>query len=172
MADYEEMIARGILNGTDRAELIRGQILEKMTIGELHLACVNRLNWWLGRQIGDRAIISIQNPVVLSDSEPDVALLRPRTDFYASGKPTAADVLVLIEVADASLEFDRNVKGPLYAEGGITEFWIVNLVDGCVEVHRGPQADGRYADVRALRRGDTVEIAALAGCVLAVDQIL
>jgi Uma2 family endonuclease len=172
--DYEQMIAYGVLTEDDRVELIRGEVIDKMSIGDDHAACVDRLNRLLNRAVGDAAIIRIQNPIRLRDSEPepDVTLSRPRDDFYASGKPRAADILLAIEVADTTLDTDREVKGPLYAENGIPEHWIVNLNDASVEVHRQPRADGTYLDVRTLRRGDTIDVAALPGCAVAVDRIL
>jgi len=172
--EYEQMIERGILTEDDRVELIRGEIIDKMSIGDEHAACVKRLNRLSSRMLGDRAVVSIQDPIRLADSapEPDVALAKPRDDFYASGKPRAADVLLVIEVADTSLDADREVKRPLYAENGIAEYWIVNLGEACIEVHRQPRPDGTYQEVRTLRRGQTLDVAALPGCTLAVDQVV
>ncbi len=158
--DYEQMIERGILTENDRVELIRGEIIDKMSIGDQHAACVKRTNRLFARRVGDLAIVSVQDPIRLTDSEPepDVALLRPREDYYASGKPLAADVLLAIEVSDSSLEYDRDVKRLLYAEAGIAEYWIVNLTDGCLEVYRRPQSDSTYGDVQIMRRGQQVEV--------------
>jgi Uma2 family endonuclease len=174
VAEYDDMIAKGILGENDRVELIRGEIVPKMPIGDPHIARVTRLTRLFVRGLGDRATVSPQNPIRLSDSEPepDITLLIPRDDDYASGKATPADILLLIEIADSSLDYDRNVKGPLYAENGIVEYWIVNLIDDCLEVHRQPQADGTYADVRTMRRGDTTEIVALPGLRIAVEDVL
>ncbi len=172
--EYEQMIDFGILNENDRVELIRGEILDKMPIGDRHCACVKRLNLRLTVGVGGRALIGIQDPVRFDDSEPepDVSVLRPQLDFYAAGKPRPADVLLLIGVADATLDHDREVKRALYAMAGIPEYWIVNLIDDNVEVYRRPQPDGTYADVQVLRAGQQVEIAALPGLILAVDEIL
>jgi Uma2 family endonuclease len=98
--------------------------------------------------------------------------LRARSDFYGAGKPEPADVFLLIEVSDTSLEFDRMVKGPLYAEAGIREYWIVNLEEECVEIRRDPQPDGSYRDVRALRRGERIELAELPGTGIAISEVL
>src|SRR5207247_1124457 len=119
-------------------------------------------------------VVAIQNPIRLADSkpEPDISVLKPRDDFYTKSTPLPADVLLLIEVADSTLDYDRQVKAPLYAENGIAEYWIVNLEDKCVEVHRQPQPDGTYADVRTLRLGDTADIAALPGIVIAVADFV
>ncbi len=172
--EYERMIELGLLTEDDRVELLRGEIVAKMPIGDPHIGCVNRLNRFLQLGARERAIISVQDPIRLADSEPepDVSLLVPRDDFYASGKAGPADIMLLIEVADASLEDDREVKRPLYAENGIAEFWIVNLVDRCVEVHRQPRPDGTYADTRTIPPGESVEITALPGLTLPVAEIL
>ncbi len=172
--DYEQMIEFGILGEDARVELIRGEVVDKMTISDRHMFTVNSLNRWLNRLIGDRALVSVQNPVRFPDSEPepDIALLRPRDDMYRSGKPLSADVMLLVEVADSSLDIDRDVKRPLYAEGGVPEYWIVNLVDNVVELHRQPRPDGTYADVQMKRRGAQLDIAALPGVTVAVDEIL
>jgi Uma2 family endonuclease len=171
--DYEEMIRLGVLTENDRVELIRGEIVARMPIGDRHLVSVNRLNRLYNRRLGDLVIVSIQNPVRLDDSEPepDVSLLRPREDEYASGKPRAADVLLLIEVSDSSLDYDRDVKKPLYAESGITESWIVYLVDECLEVYRNPRPDGTYEIERVLSRGESTDVVALPGLVVAVDEL-
>ena len=172
--DYEQMIDTGILGEEDRVELIRGEIIDKMAIGDSHIASVNRLNRNLTITFARTAIVSVQNPIRLGDSvpEPDISLLVPRDDFYESGKPRAADILLLIEVADTSLEFDRGTKLPLYAQAGIRELWIVNLIERCLEVHRDPTPDGQYRDILVLRPGDEVEIAALPGFKFAVADLL
>ena len=174
VAEYDQMIDRGILTEDDRVELIRGEIVEKMSIGDEHIACVNRLTRLLVKLFDERAIVSVQNPVRLADSEPepDLVLLTPKADFYASGKPQAADVLLLIEVADSSLELDREDKRSLYAENGIQEYWIINLIDRTIETFRQPQENGRYLNTRVVRPGANLEIGALAGSTIEVSQIL
>ncbi len=171
--DYEQMIDAGILGEEDRVELIRGEIVDKMAIGDLHGARVKKLNRLFGRTFGDAVIVGVQDPVRLDDSEPepDISLLAPRDDFYATGKPRARNILLLIEVADTSLEVDREVKGPVYAEAGVGEYWIVNLEEGSLEVHRGPTPAG-YRDISVLRPGDEVEIVALPGIKFAVADLL
>jgi Uma2 family endonuclease len=172
--EYEQMIEHGILTENARVELIRGEIIEKMAIGDPHAACVKRLNRLFSTFLGNRALVSVQDPIRLIDSEPepDVALLLPRDDYYLSGKPRAPDILLVIEVSDSSLEYDREVKLPMYAEAGIAEFWIVNLEDHCLEVYRQPVSGGVYTELTVLRRGEEVEIVALPGSTLAVDEIL
>ena len=111
------------------------------------------------------AIVRIQDPIRLADSEPepDVALAKPRVDFYASGKPRPADLLLIIEVADTSLDAEpRSQATAVYAENGVVEYWIVNLAEAC-KVHRQPRPDGTYQEVRMLRRGQTIDLACCRG---------
>jgi Uma2 family endonuclease len=174
VAEYDRMVEHGILTKEHRVELIRGELVAKMPIGDPHAGCVKRLNKLLGNRLQDLAVLGVQDPVQLADSkpEPDVSILRPREDFYAQSTPRPADVYLLIEVADSTLDYDREVKAPLYAENGIAEYWIVNLEDKCFEVYRQPRADGTYADVRMLRVGDMADIAALPGVAIAVAEVL
>ncbi len=102
----------------------------------------------------------VQNHVILDNSrpEPDLALLLPREDFYSESAPSVAEILLLIEVSDSSLTIDRTTKFSLYAESGVREYWIVNLIDRCVEVYRDPQQNGTYSDTRVLHSGETLSI--------------
>jgi Uma2 family endonuclease len=172
--EYEKLIRHGILTENHNVELIRGEIVPKMPKGELHFACLKRLTAMFAELVAKSAILSVQDPVVLADSEPepDFALLVPRADFYAAGKPRPVDAYLVIEVADTSLDYDREVKAALYAENGIAEYWIVNLVDRCLEVYRQPRADGTYADVQTLRPGDSVALALLRAVTVAVADII
>jgi Uma2 family endonuclease len=172
--DYEKLIRLGVLTENHRVELIRGEIVPKMSIGDQHASCLNRLVELFFDLLGKSAIQSVQNPIRLADSEPepDLALLVRRGDFYASGKPMPADIYLVVEVADASLDYDREVKGPLFAENGIAEYWIVNLIGRCLEVHRQPRADGTYADVRTLRPGDTISLGLLPTVTISVGDII
>ncbi|HEX3148825.1 MAG TPA: Uma2 family endonuclease [Gemmataceae bacterium] len=169
---YENMIRHGILTENNNVELIRGEIVPKMPKGDLHTWCLKILIRLFG-PLSDRTILSVQDPIYLADSapEPDVVLLAFRDDCYRSVKPRAADALLVVEVADSSLKYDREVKGPLYAENGIAEYWIVNL-DGCLEVFRQPQPDGTYADSQVLRSGDSLSLSLLPGVSVAVAEFL
>lgn len=171
--EYEQMVDTGILTKDDRVELIRGEIVEKMTFGDANTACVKRLLDLFSQSLVGRATLSIQDPVRLPESvpEPDVALLVKRADYYASGKPTAADIYLVIEVADSSLESDRDLKGPMYADAGIREYWIINLIDGCIEVYREPTAAGMYASKRVVKVGETLEVTALPGLSLKFSDV-
>ncbi len=170
---YEQMIRAGILKADDRVELIEGEIIEMSPIGERHAACVKRLLRLFTRNLGDRAIVAVQDPIRLDDQsepQPDLAILKPRDDFYASGHPGPADILLLIEVADSSIDADRG-KLRLYARAGIAEAWLVDLEKGRIEIHRKPGRKG-YSDVRNASRKDRVSPAAFAGIELPVDQLL
>ncbi len=158
VAEYHQMGESGIFAEDDRIELLNGRIYTMSPIGRRHFACVNRLNAFFSTRLAGKAVVSVQNPVVLSDRsepEPDITLLRYRDDFYEAQLPDADDVLLLIEVSDATLRFDKEVKLPLYAESGIPEVWIVNLKSSCVEVYTDPQ-QGSYSQLQTLKRGQAV----------------
>ncbi|MGI9173851.1 MAG: Uma2 family endonuclease [Rhodothermales bacterium] len=165
--EYHALGKAGILTEDDRVELIDGQIIAMSPIGSYHAAIVNRITHLLTtrlyRDSPPEAVISVQNPVRLSDHtepEPDVVLLHPRPDFYASRLPGPQDVLLLVEVADTTLAFDREVKLPRYAAAGIPEVWIVALEEDRVDVYRQPGPSG-YAEGTVLGRGEQVQIEAL-----------
>jgi Uma2 family endonuclease len=147
--DYYRMAEVGILAPDARVELIEGEIIDMAPPGSLHAATVHRLNRALVRAAGDAAIVLVQNPVRLSmysEPQPDFALLRPRADFYGTQHPQPADVLLVVEVADASLRFDRDTKLRLYAEHAIPEVWLVDLRGRRLIRHLAPQ-QGQYTVV-------------------------
>jgi Uma2 family endonuclease len=172
--DYEEMIRLGALTERDRVELIRGEIVPKIAIGPRHATCVKRFNCVLIQRTAGQAIVGIQDPVRLPDSEPepDISLVRPPRERYRTGHPEPPDIFLIVEVSDSSLDDDRNIMRPLYAEARIQEFWIANLRDDCLEVYRDPQPDGTYRDTRVLPRTQSTDIAALPGVIIAVDEVL
>jgi len=161
--EYHRMVEAGILNEDDRIELIRGEIVQMAPIGIDHAACVARLNEMLLGRLRGRATLWPQNPLTIlpnSEPEPDIALLRYRADFYAGvGLPGPADVALLVEVASTSLLYDRHVKGPLYAEAGIRDYWIVDIAGGAVETYREPSASGFQRTERVLRGGTLTPLA-------------
>ena len=143
---YYQLAQVGLLSPDDRVELIEGEIFDKASIGSEHAGLVNQLTARLNQAAGNRAIVATQNPLRLSEQsepQPDVALLRFRNDFYRRNHPTAADALLVIEVAQTSIRYDREVKLPLYAKHGIPEAWIVDLDSGQLCIFRDPQ-DARY----------------------------
>ncbi|MGR9087420.1 MAG: Uma2 family endonuclease [Gammaproteobacteria bacterium] len=157
-----------------RLELINGEILEMSPIGFNHAGHINRLVKLLTRLIPDDVIPSVQNPLQLDDlsePEPDFMLLKPSDDFYSSRHPSANDVLLLIEVADSSLQFDQNQKHRLYALHGIPEYWLLNLNDSCLEVYRKPNGEV-YAEKTTLRAGDSITLSQLTEITINIADIL
>src|SRR2546426_2118990 len=128
--EYHRMAEAGIFSEDESVELLEGEIVEMTPISSRHAACVNKLTRLFTRELGERVVVSVQNPVALtetSEPQPDLALLRPRADFYAAGHPGPEDVLLMVEVADTSATSDRAVKVPLYARAGIEEVWLIDL---------------------------------------------
>lgn len=139
--DYHRMSEQGILHPDERTELLDGVIYTMCAIGSGHIRCVNRVNRWAVVGVGDRGLVSIQNSLRLNDfsePEPDIVILRPSPDDYGSAVPTAEAVLLLIEVADTSLGWDRDIKLPRYAESGIREVWIADVTTSRINVYRDP----------------------------------
>ena len=159
--DYYRMADVGILGAKDRVELIDGNLIDMAPIGQGHAATVGGLNKALVMACADSAIVWPQNPIRLdqwSEPQPDLAILRPRADFYATGeRPGPADVLLLVEVADSSLRFDRTVKLPLYARAGIAELWIVDMKRRVLEAHRSPAGDG-YREMATHQPGEQLAL--------------
>lgn len=140
--EYHKMEEVGILNPSDRVELIRGEIIKMSPFKSAHTSCVKRLTALMYRLVEELFTISVQDPITISDHsepEPDLALLKYSEDFYAQKHPQPKDVILLIEVSDSTLEIDRHVKMTLYAEAGIKEYWIINLIDQYIEIYKKPE---------------------------------
>ena len=171
--EYQRMGEAGIFHEDDRVELLDGELYLMPPISGEHSRGVRYLDWTFNRRLGDRAIVDTQNPVRLSDysePQPDLVLLRPRADFYRT-TPRPEDVLLLVEVAVSSLDYDRIEKLPRYARAGIPEVWIANFRDRQIEVYREPTADG-YAWQAVYRPGDSVAPAAFPDVAIRVEEIL
>ena len=163
VADYHRMGEAGILAPDSRVELIDGEIIDMPPIGTQHAGKVNYLVKVLAQAVGDRAVLLVQNPVVLGDyssPQPDLALARPQADFYASRHPQPGDLMLVVEVADTSLRFDRDDKVPLYARHGIPEVWLVDLKAKHLVRYRNPR-QGAYTLIDQPDLGSPLEIAAL-----------
>ena len=172
--EYERMAEAGILNEDDHVELIRGEIVQMAAIGSKHAACVKRFNAEFSSRLQGRAIASVQDPIRLpsrSEPEPDIALLRPRQDFYRNVHPGADDVLLLVEVADTSLEVDRGVKLALYAEAAIPDVWVTDLEAERIEAYRQP-VGGRYTEQEVFGRGTTLAPQSFPDISISVDAIV
>ena len=164
--DYQRMGETGILREDDRVELIEGEIVSMPPIGSPHGGGVKHLNRLLAQAVGERAIVAVQDPVVLrprSEPQPDIALLRPRPDFYAHSHPEAADVLLLIEVADSTLHYDLHVKVPLYARQGIPEVWVVDIAHRKV-LRFSRLEGGTYRDHGPIDLQAPIALPGLPGC--------
>lgn len=171
--DYARMREAGILSEDDLVELIDGEVRAMTPIGPLHAAIVKRFNALLAPQLAGRAILSVQDPIRLNDysePQPDLAILRPRDDFYATKHPNAADVLLVIEVADQSLEYDRQEKIPRYADAGIAEAWLVDAASRTIEQHTQPR-DGRYRNKRVAASHDVLTAEMIADVAVAVAEV-
>jgi Uma2 family endonuclease len=156
--EYYRMAEVGILAEDDRVELIDGEIIQMSPIGPPHAGTVLRFSKRFEQRFGDRALVSVQNPIRLdehNEPEPDLALLKPRPDFYATAHPTPPDVLLVVEVADTSLGYDRGTKLPLYARHGIPEVWIVDVTTDTILVSRDPTPSG-YRTAWTVGRGDRI----------------
>ena len=172
--EFERMGEVGILSEIDRVELIDGAILTMSPIGSRHDAAVTRATHAFVRQAGDDALVRIQQPIRLNpftEPEPDIALIRRRADFYASAHPGARDLLLVVEIADSSLLYDRDFKSRLYAGFGVVEYWLVDInariVTCCAE------SDGNtFSQSHSYQRGQNVTPRLLPQCSIAVDDLL
>lgn len=142
--DYHRLIELGFLTENDRVELIRGELMQMVAKGTPHTVCNTRLIRELITLLQERAIVRGQEPIVLSpnsEPEPDLVIARYRPDDYLSAHPQPSDILLVVEVADSTLKYDQEVKLPLYAESGISNYWIFNLIASCLEVYAQPYQD-------------------------------
>ncbi len=154
--EYERMGEAGIFCSDSRLELLEGEIYEMSPIGSRHAACVDALVLILTEIANRRFIVRTQSPIRLDDysePQPDLALLRWRDDFYRHAHQQPADVLLVIEVADTTLDSDRRYKLPLYAKAGIPEAWLINLPDESIELYAEP-SNGAYQITREFKRDE------------------
>jgi Uma2 family endonuclease len=164
----------GIFSPDAPLELLEGVIYQMSPIGSPHAACVKYLNTLLNRLFSGKMLVGVQDPIRLNDfsePKPDITLLRWRDDYYKTSHPTPADVLLVIEVADSTVESDRSYKMPLYAKAGITEAWLVNLGEECVELYAEPEGDA-YQTVRRFTRGEAVAAHSIEKLKIGVSDIL
>jgi Uma2 family endonuclease len=168
------MVEAGILSESDRIELIDGELVAMTPIGAPHNAAVDRANRAMVNATGDRAIVRTQGSVGLDEynaPQPDVVLLRPQEDFYYYQLPGPSDILLIVEVADSSLQYDRKIKGRLYARLGVPEYWIADLQNACLFAYSEPSGES-YGVVREFHRGDSIAPLLLPECRFQVDVLL
>ncbi len=154
-AEYHRLTELGFFAEDERVELINGKLVKMAAKGTAHSVCETRLERELFKLLGERATLRGQQPIILPDDsepEPDRAIVQNRPDDYLSSHPCPADILLLIEIADSSLSYDKQVKLPLYAAAGISDYWIFNLSDTCLECYSEPyqNAPGQFGYRRTL----------------------
>ena len=172
--DYHRMVDAGILFEDDRVELIRGEILAMSPIGPPHNGTVMRANNALVPIVGKRAIVGVQGAVRLDEydePQPDIYLLRPRDDFYTTEHAGPPDILLIIEIADSSLEYDRGIKASLYAETGVPEYWVADIKNDCVWAYSGFE-EKAYRVIREFHRGEVIAPQLLPDCRIQVELLL
>jgi Uma2 family endonuclease len=170
---YYKMIELGILENYERAEIIDGELVQKMTIGDRHALVVDLLAQFFFSSLPRSIRVRIQNPLRLSDydePEPDI-VLADLTKYDGKRHPRPAETILVVEVSDASLKYDRDTKLALYAEAEIPEVWIVNLPNNVIEVHQKPGV-GIYQIAKIFKPGELVESSVLPDLQLGVDRIL
>ncbi len=171
--EYYKMIELGMLKDYEKAEIIEGELIQKMPIGDKHAAIVNTLNRFFIKNVSDDVLVSIQNPVRLTDydePEPDL-VLADLTKYDGKRHPHPPEILLIVEVSDSTLKYDRDTKLSLYAEAEIPEVWIVNLKNDIIEVHQKPSS-GIYQLAQIFKRGDVLKSESLSNLELEVDKIL
>ena len=171
--EYHRMAEAGILKPTDRVELIRGEIVEMSPIGRRQYAFVDNLGQLLILRLAGRAVVSIQGPIALAEDtepQPDVAVYRRRAVPYKDADRDAGDALLLIEVAETSLAYDRSTKLRLYAATGVAEYWVVDCAAEAVEVYRVPHVQG-YRDVSRFVGAASVSMQAFPDVVVPLPEI-
>ncbi|MCD9188849.1 MAG: Uma2 family endonuclease [Pyrinomonadaceae bacterium] len=172
--DFNAMTEQGMFRPTDRLELIEGEIIEISPIGRLHARCVDLLNHFLNKYTAENVIIRAQSPIILDDlsePQPDISILRFQADFYKQSHPKAADILLIIEVSDSTVEYDRTLKFPKYASAKIPEAWLINLEAERIEVHSNPK-ENIYGMVKIYQRGEEVLSETMPELKLKADDIL
>ena len=172
--EYYRMGEIGVLKPDARVELLDGQIIDRMPIGPFHGGTVKSLIELFSEVAKRRYLVSAQDPVRLNDRsepEPDLMLLKPRADKYKSRHPKPEDVYLIIEVADSTLQFDREEKIPAYGAAGIAEAWLVNLPEQKIEVYREPHYTG-YASKTILRPGEKAKPSAFPDVIIDVAELL
>ena len=172
--EYYEMARVGILTESDRVELIEGEIVELFPNLSRHQAAIDELSRLFVKAVDNRARVRIHGPLRLSDTtepQPDIQLLKPRDDFYVSAHPTQLDALLVVEVADISLAYDRSYKSTVYSMRGVPELWILDVNTPRLFVMREPAELG-YRVVIELRAGDVISPLALPDLPLDVSDLL
>jgi len=172
--EFNKLGQAGIFDEDDRVELLDGEIIVMSPIGKQHAGTVMQLHSLLQGRLHPRVLPGVQNPAVIdefSEPLPDIMLLKPKKDYYKSGHPQPKDILLLIEVSDTTLRYDRNRKLPKYAESGVPEVWIVNLKNQTIEQYRNPAA-GEYLHCHVYQRGEQISVKAFPEVEFTVEELI
>lgn len=172
--EYLRLAEEGIIGPDERTELIDGEIIRMSPTGRRHRAVTRHLNGWLGQLLAGQALVSMQDTLPLPGERgpvPDIAVLRYREDQWVDEDPSPADILLIIEVAESSLSYDRGLKRSMYATAGIAEYWLVDLRRGAVIVYSRPE-NGEYLDERRFSSGQSWISPALGGREVRVEDVL
>lgn len=171
--EYYKMIELGLIKDYEKAEIIDGELIKKMTVGNRHALLVDLLTEFFIKNTPENVRVRIQNPLRISDynePEPDIALT-DLTKYDGKRHPRPAETLLVVEVSDTTLKYDRDVKLALYAEAEIPEVWIVNLPNNIIEVHQKP-SNGIYQLTEIFKPGDILASSVLPELKLEVSKIL
>ena len=172
--EFNKLGEAGIFDEDDRVELLDGEIIVMSPIGSEHAATVLRMGWYFHQRLGKRALTSTQNPTVIdefSEPQPDLMLLKLKADFYKKAHPRPDDILLLVEVSDTTIGYDRGLKLRKYAECGVQEVWIVNLKKTTIEQFRSPSTS-EYAISKNYRRGEIIALAAFPAVTFQVEELI
>jgi len=172
--EFHRMAEAAVFAEDDRLELLEGEIVRMTPIGRRHAGCIDRLSDLFWERCRAVAIVRVQNPVLLSQQTelyPDIALLKRRPDFYTESLPQPGDVLLVVEVADTTGDYDRRIKVPRYARAGIPEVWVIDLRDRAIDVYR--QTEGHeYREQRRVGPGESLVIPGVPDRSIAFDEVL
>ncbi|MBP0018468.1 MAG: Uma2 family endonuclease [Cyanobacteria bacterium SBLK] len=174
VSEFCKMAETGIFSDEDNIELIEGEIVEMGKIGRRHAAYCDRLNDLFRDKFAKQVLLRVQSPIELnnlSQPQPDLALLRRREDYYESGHPQPHDIFLLVEVADTTIDSDREIKIPLYGKNGILETWLIDINAQCLEVYRDPSSQG-YQSTQKLRRGQSIASLIFPTIAIEVNEIM
>jgi Uma2 family endonuclease len=170
--EYDKMIEAGVFAHGERLELIEGEILQMMTQGSLHATAIQLIQEAFRKAFGSGFVVRNQLPIALdpySEPEPDISVVPGAARDYRDAHPSTA--LLIVEVSDQTLSFDRRRKKSIYARAGIREFWVVNPIEGCVEVFRDPEGDD-YCSIRQFKSGESITPLAATSAEISTDDLL
>jgi Uma2 family endonuclease len=172
--EYDLMIQTGVFDENDQVELLNGAIVEKMPKGTKHSAATDRATRIFYRTFEETVVIRNQNPIwldELSEPEPDIVLAKARDDDYEDSHPTPAEIYLILEVSDSTLDYDRNTKGEAYARAGISQYLVLNVQEKVLEDYREPSADG-FQSKQTYHAGQQFNLVAFPEASLSVDEFL